>query len=119
MDPHQTLVDRKLFLDFPPLPVKVYVNGQPVYSMELEDTLEFGRQDLNTKPPEPPPWMRLGSGDRVVIAREDQNTISRRHLRLSRLSKNDVQIENLSAVNPVTVDKESIPPPDFMRSNFA
>jgi len=93
-----------------PVAVKIYVGGQLEHQTVFRDSLEFGRQQAETDPPEDPPYKDTGT--RVVIAKHDQATISRQHLRLKRLSGQALLIRNLSKVNTITVGNKPLPPGD-------
>ena len=93
-----------------PVAVNIYVGGRLEHRTVFKDSIEFGRQQTETDPPEDPPYKDTGS--RVVIAKHDQVTISRQHLRLKRLSGQGLLIRNLSKVNTITVGNKPLPPGD-------
>lgn len=85
--------------------VNIYVQAHQVYSTELNATLCLGRQRAN----EATPYTRVGN--RVIIARLQESDISRDHLRLESVNRDEVRITNLSGVNTVIVGTdESINP---------
>ena len=82
-----------------PLQIKVYDNHRLMFSSELAGPVELGRQIQG----ETAPYSQtLQSGRwRVVIAKLDENTVSRRHAQVVLLSEGRVRLTNLSSTLPV------------------
>jgi hypothetical protein len=85
------------------LEICIYDQQNQVYFGELEGPVELGRQDEGELPPGPAGSpRRLPSGHwRLVIARSEEVSISRRHALLEPVSPQTVQIANLSAKAPI------------------
>lgn len=77
--------------------VKVYEHRKLVFTTPLAGHLEFGRQ----KPDEAEPYHLSADGNRVVLARVGEVTVSRRHVGLDLLAPDCVLVTNLSAVNTI------------------
>ncbi len=78
-----------------PWQLKVYDSQHLVFSVNLQGTVELGRQSEG----EEKPFFQKQQADhrRVVIARLDEDTVSRRHARVEPLSREKVRLTNLSA----------------------
>src|SRR5688572_27475553 len=79
--------------------VSVYSLRNKVFSTALTGSLEFGRQQSG----EPTAYARVAGTDcdRVIIANLEEVTVSRRHLRITRLGDEKIQIQNRSDKNVV------------------
>lgn len=79
--------------------VSVFSMRNRVFSTTLTDSLEFGRQQNG----EPTAYARVAGADcdRVIIANLEEVTVSRRHLRITRLADDKLQICNRSDKNVV------------------
>jgi adenylate cyclase len=77
-----------------PCQLQVYDGHQPVYSADLTGPAELGRQNKG----EQAPYCQLQTveGCRIVLARLDEDMISRRHLRIEPLPEGRVRLTNLS-----------------------
>ncbi len=85
-----------------PLQITVLDRQQIVYEGEFVGPVELGRQGLGDSNEEVGRPRRLESGIwRVVIARYDENTISRQHALIEPIAHNKVRITNLSAKLPI------------------
>ncbi|HEX8202817.1 MAG TPA: adenylate/guanylate cyclase domain-containing protein [Isosphaeraceae bacterium] len=82
-----------------PLQIKVYDRQQVVYSGEFTGRIELGRQcegeDIGR------PSQQDNGTWRVVIARFDENTVSRLHALIEPLSETKIRLTNLSAKLPI------------------
>jgi adenylate cyclase len=78
-----------------PWQLRVYDSHQLVFSVNLQGAAELGRQSEG----EERPFFQKQQADhrRVVIARLDEDTVSRRHARVEPLSREKVRLTNLSA----------------------
>lgn len=74
---------------------------------ELVDEVEIGRQHV-TEPP--PPTFAAGSPSRLIVAPLDDRNVSRRQLRIKRLSDERIEVENLSGKRTVSVADEPLRP---------
>ena len=84
-----------------PLLIRVFEQNRQVFAGEFDGVVELGRQ---TDPTEPVHTGRpLLDRGRVVIARLDEQTVSRRHLEVERLPSGHVRLKNLSSVNALTL----------------
>jgi adenylate cyclase len=82
-----------------PLQIKVYDRQQVVYSGEFNGRIELGRQCEGEDVGRP---KRQDNGTwRVVIARFDENTVSRMHALVEPLAENKIKLTNLSAKLPI------------------
>ena len=88
--------------------VNVYVKTERVYSTELSGKLELGRQ----RPGEEGPYARTGK--RLVIARLEENKISRQHVLLE-VSSEQVRLTNQSQVNTVLLGSDGVVGPGESR----
>ena len=84
-----------------PLNVLIYDQQRPVYSADLPGPLEIGRQSKD----EPAPYHQRpqGPGWRLVIARPDEDFISRKHVLVEPLPAGRARVTNLSDVRPVSL----------------
>jgi adenylate cyclase len=82
-----------------PWQVNIYENGQLLHSAQRSGPLELGRQDEG----EPGPYtQRMLTGRyRLIIARREEQTISRRHVLLEECPDGRVRVTNLSTTQPV------------------
>ena len=84
-----------------PVFIRVFEQDRQVFQGEFDGVVELGRQ---TDPTEPVYTGRpLLDRGRVVIARLDEQTVSRRHLEVERLPNGRVRLKNLSSVNALTL----------------
>ena len=92
-----------------PLEILVYEDQQPVFSGEFDGSLELGRQ--NEGEPAPYHQQQLAPGqERLVIARREENTISRRHLLVTRADDDGVCVENVARRPVVLGDGDVLAP---------
>jgi adenylate cyclase len=84
------------------LTLRLYYQGKPVLTTSLTNPVELGRQRKD----EPPPFQRVSDpeGDRIIIATQRENTISRRHVRLAPDRDGKVLVTNLSSNRPIDLD---------------
>jgi adenylate cyclase len=82
-----------------PLLLRVYDNQQLVGSLEAVPPVELGRQADG----EPPPYRLLQDAgiSRLVLARLEEATVSRKHARLEWLADGRLRITNVSATLPL------------------
>lgn len=82
--------------------VKIYQQHRLVYSTDLDVPLEIGRQQAN----EPNPYHRaaMAEGARLIIAKLQENAVSRFHARLEPQPDGTVRVTNTSAKSPVLLD---------------
>lgn len=80
----------------------VYKDKQLVYTGELDGTVELGRQQR----PDERPFERRREGPvwRVVVAKINETTISRRQLQLEPLDEGRVRVTNLSSANVLMME---------------
>src|SRR5687767_14470735 len=88
--------------------LRVYENQRLVHTTEGIGPVELGRQ----MPGEPGPFseVRDSLGRRLVIARLDEDTVSRRHVRFDFLPDGRVRLANLSLKLPVQVNGTAVGP---------
>jgi adenylate cyclase len=79
--------------------IRVYERQIPVYQAELTGTVELGRQSDGEEKPYFH-YKREGRW-RMVIARLDEDTVSRKHVLLEPLGPNRIRITNVSAKLPI------------------
>ncbi len=82
--------------------LRLYYQGRPVFATPFTGPLELGRQRKD----EPPPFQRVtdANGDRIIIASQRENTISRQHVRLTLDRDGKVRVTNLSSNRPIDFD---------------
>ena len=92
-----------------PWQLRIYENQRLVHSAEGNGAVELGRQAVG----EPAPFgeVKDTSPRRMVIARLDEDTVSRKHLRLDPLPDGRVRVANLSTKLPVVVGSGMEVPP--------
>ncbi len=84
-----------------PVFIRVFEQNRQVFAGEFNGVVELGRQ---TDPTEPLHASRtMIDRGRVVIARLDEQTVSRRHLEVERLPSGHIRLKNLSSVNGLTL----------------
>ncbi len=84
-----------------PVLIRVFEQDRQVFAGEFDGVVELGRQTDATEPVHTGrPLLDRG---RVVIARLDEHTVSRRHLEVLRLPSGLVRLKNLSTVNALTL----------------
>jgi len=81
--------------------VRVYEKRRLLHSVELAGPLELGRQ--NDPQEDLFAHKQIPGRSRLVIARLDEQSISRKHVLISPLGDGRVRVENLSAALPVVV----------------
>src|SRR4051812_49136598 len=83
----------------PVMTVTVFATRNRVFSTTLTGTLEFGRQQKG----EPTAYARVPGTDcdRIILANIEEVTVSRRHLQITRLADDKVEIVNRSDKNVV------------------
>src|SRR5438132_272394 len=89
-----------------PLQIGVYEKQQPVYQEEFDGPVELGRQ----RKQEEGPYVhkRLESGHwRLVIARSDEDSVSREHALLEPLAANRIRLKNLSTTRPIILPDQT------------
>ena len=100
-----------------PVLIRVFEQNRQVFAGEFDGVVELGRQ---TDPTESIHTGRpLLDRGRVVIARLDEQTVSRRHLEVERLPSGRVRLKNLSSVNPLTLRNGVEMEPNAVRGNGA
>lgn len=83
------------------LQLRVYENERLVYSHELTKALELGRQG---KDEEEPFHVKIESGrSRLILARHDVQTISRRYVLVEPIAADKIRLTNLSSTRPLYV----------------
>lgn len=82
--------------------LRLYYQGKPVLSTPLTGPLELGRQ----RKEEPPPFQRVPNPhtDRIIIASQRENTVSRQHVRIVPDRDGKVRVTNLSGNRPIDID---------------
>src|SRR4051812_1969993 len=89
--------------------LRVYDKQELASSLNFSGPVELGRQSEGEDGPfsqKPQP-----DGKRVVIARFDEDSVSRRHARIELLSRDRAKIVNLSAKLPIRLpDGNELPP---------
>jgi adenylate cyclase len=81
------------------LEYRIYVRQQHVYIAELSGPVELGRQD---KGEEAPFHHRAAAQHtRLIVARFDEDTISRKHVHVEPLTDGKIQVTNLSKTLPI------------------
>jgi adenylate cyclase len=84
-----------------PVLIRVFEQDRQVFAGEFDGVVELGRQtDATESVHTGRPLLDRG---RVVIARFDEQTVSRRHLEVERLPSGRVRLKNLSGVNALTL----------------
>src|SRR5919109_1866312 len=88
--------------------LRVYEHQRLVHTTEGIGPVELGRQ----MPGEPGPFseVRDSLGRRLVIARLDEDTVSRKHVRIDPLPDGRVRLANLSLKLPLQVNSSSVAP---------
>jgi adenylate cyclase len=88
--------------------LRVYEQQRLVHTTEGVGPVELGRQ----MPGEPGPFseVRDSLGRRLVIARLDEDTVSRKHVRIEPLPDGRVRLANLSLKLPVQVNGSTVVP---------
>ncbi len=81
----------------PPVFVNVYEKTRLVFESELSGELLIGRQRQD----EPAPYRRIGN--RLIVARLPESSVSRDHVRLECTPRGEVEITNLSGVNTIII----------------
>ncbi len=85
----------------PPVLIRVFEQNSQVFAGEFDGVVELGRQIDPTEP------VHTGRSQvdrcRLVIARLDEQTVSRRHLEVKELPSGLVRLKNLSSVNALTM----------------
>jgi adenylate cyclase len=77
-----------------PLHLHVYENEQRVYSQEITEALELGRQD---KKEEEPFYLKRGSGgSRLILARHEEQNVPRHYVFVERIGDGKVRLTNRS-----------------------
>jgi len=81
--------------------LRVYEQQRLVHTLEGSGSIELGRQTVG----EPAPFgeIRDSSVRRLIIARFDEDSVSRKHVRLDPLPNDQVRVTNLSSKLPVFV----------------
>jgi adenylate cyclase len=87
----------------------VYHKSVLVYSTRLNESLLFGRQQNG----ESPPYTRHDA--RVIIARAQENDISREHVLVEPLTGDRILVANRSRVNPILLGSSDIIQPGTSR----
>ena len=89
--------------------LRIYEHQRLVHTADGTGTIELGRQAVG----EPGPFgeVRDSSVRRLVIARLDEDTVSRKHVRIEQLAEGRVRVANLSTKLPVQVGGGSEVPP--------
>jgi adenylate cyclase len=79
--------------------VRIYEDAELVYTHELTGPVELGRQ---SKDEEEPFHLKMEAGRRrLIIARYDEQNISRRYILIERVAGGMVRLTNLSATRPL------------------
>lgn len=90
--------------------LRLYHQGRPVLATPLTEPVILGRQRKD----EPAPFQRVtdpDEGERIIIASQRENTISRRHVRIAAEKDGKVRVTNLSSNRPLELDTgERLPP---------
>ncbi|HTU18319.1 MAG TPA: adenylate/guanylate cyclase domain-containing protein [Gemmataceae bacterium] len=84
-----------------PLELRIYENEKLVYSQKLTETIELGRQSKDEA--EPFYLKKEPSGSRLIVARHDELTISRRSLLIELIADGKVRLTNLSTTRGLQV----------------
>jgi len=85
----------------------VYDKQQVAFSIPLPRQIVIGRQDLGD--PEPFRIVNKGNVKHLIVARSDENSVSRRHVQLTVRPDNRIRVANCSTVCPVDFDsRESL-----------
>jgi len=86
--------------------VRVYDNGQPLWEGTLDGPIEFGRVEVTSRLKFPEITRDTKTGHtRVLLARANENYVSRHHVLLRPIDEDNVEIANLSQTNPVYTDR--------------
>lgn len=94
-----------------PRVLRVYDNGRPIWEAKLVEPVEFGRTDNNGVTQLPVVTRNdQTSTTRVLIAKVQENYISRRHLLIKPLGDDGVEVVNLSQTNPVYFNRGDMLP---------
>ena len=101
---------RTVAMELTPSCVRVYRHRDLVFSTRLSFPLEIGRQKMG----EPPPycWQETNGGGRIIIAPLEDNRISRSHVYLDIVAKNEFRVENRSAKSSLYIYSVGRLPPD-------
>src|SRR5262245_9411640 len=84
-----------------PVLIRVFEQNRQVFAGEFDGVVELGRQTDSTEPVHTRrPLLDRG---RVVIARLDEQAVSRRHLEVERLPGGRVRLTNLSGLIALTL----------------
>src|SRR5438105_12788551 len=89
--------------------LRVYEQRRLVHSAEGSGPLEMGRQTVG----EPGPFAETNNtaGRRLVIARLEDDSVSRKHVRLDPLTDGRIRLANLSQKLPVQLNgSDNVPP---------
>ena len=82
--------------------VRIYKNGRPLHTEELNRPLELGRQDTGEEAPFHK--YRRDSSDRLVIAPRSDDRVSRKQALIVARSPAQIQVTNLSKTIPIAVE---------------
>lgn len=93
----------------PALEIRVYDNHQLVHTTEFAGAMELGRQSAGEQPPFALVTLADG-GSRMVIARMNEDGVSRRHLRIEPLADLRLRLTNLSTAMPVQLADSILQP---------
>jgi adenylate cyclase len=91
--------------------IRVYEDGNLVYSAEVEGTAELGRQKAGERGSLLRYRAEPGGPSRIVIAPSGDPRVSRRHVLIVPLSEKGVRLTNLSGTLPVRTDRGQPVPP--------
>jgi adenylate cyclase len=95
--------------ELPEWDLRIYFQGRPVLKCPMTGPVELGRQRKD----EPAPFVRVpnSAGDRIIIASQRENTISRQHVRIAPDKEGKIRVSNLSSNRPIDIDTgERLPP---------
>jgi adenylate cyclase len=89
--------------------LRIYEQQRLVHTLDGEEAVVLGRQTVG----EPGPFTVVRDGDlrRLVIARLDEDTVSRKHVRLDPLDDGRLRLSNLSQKLPVVLGTGAEVPP--------
>lgn len=96
-----------------PTVVTIYRQQQRIFSTKLNLPLEIGRQ----REGEPPPYCRMNVNgvDRIVVAALHNNMVSRNHVYLDIVAKNEFRVENRSGRSILSLGAAGRLPPGGIR----
>jgi adenylate cyclase len=84
----------------PRLQLRIYENEKLVYVHELTEAIELGRQDKSDPEPFRVKPSKLGRS-RLIVARHDEQTISRQHVLVEPIAGGKIRLTNLSEKRPI------------------